>query len=246
MSKRFSKQSDLYARYRPDYPREMYDFIFRHLSARETAWDCATGSGQIANYLADHFDKVLATDISDEQLSYAPKRSNVEYLKASAENSGLAKDQFDLITVGQAIHWFDFDSFYQEVRRVAKNNALLAVIGYGMVRINKQINPLVDELYEKAFSTYFGEARKYLDQHYTTLPFPISEIPSPNFKRALHWSVDELEGYFNSWSAIQKIKTEQDYNPATNTIRKVRKMMGDKNKLEVTFPVFIRLGRIEK
>lgn len=132
MSKRFSEQSDLYARYRPDYPEEIYDFIFKHLSAKETAWDCATGSGQIAKYIASEFDTVYATDISEEQLAHAPKKENVIYSTASAEESGLPDNHFDLITVGQAIHWFNFDQFYEEIKRVAKTEALLAVIGYGM------------------------------------------------------------------------------------------------------------------
>lgn len=246
MAKRFSKQSDLYARYRPDYPQEMYDFIFKHLNAKETAWDCATGSGQIAKYLSNHFDKVYATDISREQLAYAPEKENINYSKAAAEDSGLPSDAFDLITVGQAIHWFDFDSFYREINRVGKEGALLAVIGYGMVRINKEVNPIIDRLYKTAFGNYFTEARDYLNNQYQTILFPFDEISAPAFEYSAKWTLDELEGYFNSWSAVQKMKSEQHINPVTEIIEEIQSAMPSTTVVEVTFPVFMRLGRIKK
>ena len=96
---RFSKQADLYARYRPEYPQELYNFIFKHLSAQHHAWDCATGSGQVANVLSKYFDEVIATDISEKQLSHAPQKPNISYRIAPAEDSGLPSDYFDLITV---------------------------------------------------------------------------------------------------------------------------------------------------
>lgn len=243
MSNQFSRQAELYARYRPGYPREMFNFIFEHLPSRQAAWDCATGSGQVAKDLADHFEHVFATDISAEQLHYAPKKSNIRYKQAPAENSGLPDNHFDLITVAQAIHWLEFEKFYCEIRRVAKDNALLAVIGYGMVRVDDEVNPIIDELYEKAFDAYFSENRTYLDDRYRTIPFPFDEIQTPDFNHRLNWTLDELEAYFNSWSAIQKIKSADDYNPAKETIQQLK----EKNiseSFEVTFPVFMRLGRI--
>jgi len=246
MSSQFSEQAQLYAKYRPGYPTALYDFIFDHLTTRHKAWDCATGSGQIAVHLAEYFDEVIATDISDEQLSYAPHKNNITYKVASAESSGLAANQFDLITVAQAIHWFDFQQFYAEVNRVAKDKALLAVIGYGMVRINDEADPIIDALYEEAFSTYFNKNRTYLDEEYQTIPFPFDEISSPSFQNDYRWSLDQLEGYFNSWSAVQKIKEEKGYNPVDETIDKLTSLLSDPQHITVTFPVYLRLGKIEK
>ncbi|WP_445664961.1 class I SAM-dependent methyltransferase [Fodinibius sp. AD559] len=242
--KRFSNQADLYAKYRPDYPDELYNFIFKHLDQQKIAWDCATGSGQVAGYLANHFDQVFANDISEEQLSNTPEKANITYLNTPAEHSGLPQNTFDLITIAQAIHWLGFEKFYNEVRRTARKNALLAVIGYGMVRIDKQSNTIIDDLYETAFSEYFNENRKYLDNHYHNIPFPFDEIPSPAFENRYIWSLDQLEGYFNSWSAIQRIKSEKGYNPADETIIKLEKLLSNPNKFEVTFPIFMRLGKL--
>lgn len=243
--KRFSKQAKLYAKYRPDYPKELYDFIFDHLSEKQVAWDCATGSGQIAGFLANHFNQVFANDISEEQLSFAPQKPHITYLNTSAENSGLPDNTFDLITIGQAIHWLNFDKFYDEVRRTARKNALLAVIGYGMIRINKEVNSIIDNLYETAFCQHFNENRQYLDKHYRTIPFPFKEITTPDFNHSLKWSIDQLEGYFNSWSAIQRIKSENKYNSVDQTVKKLKKALSNHQTITVTFPVFMRLGIID-
>src|SRR5690606_15220432 len=119
----FSKQSKAYAAFRPAYPPELYDFIFQFISNRSDAWDCATGNGQVARYLAEHFDKVHASDISAQQVSNAFIADNIFYSIAPAERSGFPDRQFDLITVAQALHWFDLPSFYGEVKRVARPGA---------------------------------------------------------------------------------------------------------------------------
>ena len=67
----FSSQSKVYAAFRPTYPKELYQFIFRHLTEKKVAWDCATGNGQVAQYLASYFNEVYATDISQQQLDHA-------------------------------------------------------------------------------------------------------------------------------------------------------------------------------
>src|SRR4051812_9215876 len=125
----FSGHAKLYATFRPDYPEELYQFIFAHLSQKSTAWDCATGNGQVAQYLSKHFAKVYATDISHQQLESAHRADNIFYSVSPAEKTPFHDDQFDLITVGQALHWFNLNEFYTEVKRIGKNNSLLA--GWG-------------------------------------------------------------------------------------------------------------------
>lgn len=244
MQDNFSEQAETYAQYRPAYPKELYDYIFAHLQKKGVAWDCGTGSGQVAAYLAEYFNKVYASDISEEQMNFAPQISNITYVNAPAEKTPFPDNIFDLVTVAQAIHWFNFDRFYAEVQRTTKKSALIAVIGYGMVRVNKLLNPMVDQFYDEVFQNYFMENRAYLDAHYATIPFPFSEIETPDFSISCDWSVSDLEGYFNSWSAVQKIKEEEGHNPVNQVIGRIKEYWGKDELKEVEFPIFIRLGQI--
>lgn len=120
MLDRFSGHADRYARYRIDYPDALYNYVLSFVNGRQSAWDCATGNGQVASTLARYFDQVEATDISQTQLEQALVLPNVRYQISRAEKTPFADNQFDLVTVGQALHWFDAEAFHREVRRVLK------------------------------------------------------------------------------------------------------------------------------
>lgn len=176
MKDNFSTQSAEYAIYRPTYPQELFDFLFSLVNQKESAWDCATGNGQVARVLAQHFAGVYATDISEKQLSQALKLPNVVYSVESSEKANVPDVSFDLITVAQAIHWFNFDAFYSEVKRTLKPNGLLAVIGYGVMVIDKKVDQVVHKLYEDILGKYWDSERIYIEEGYKTIPFPFDEI----------------------------------------------------------------------
>src|SRR5690606_3306632 len=108
------------AQARPGYPEALFEWLASQCEDRSLAWDCATGSGQAAIALARHFRQVIATDASAEQIANAGTAERVEYRVASAERSGLADESVDLVTVAQALHWFDIAAFHAEVKRVLK------------------------------------------------------------------------------------------------------------------------------
>ena len=116
----FSIQANTYAKYRPVYPKDLFDHLLQFVAQKNTAWDCATGNGQAAFALAPYFKKVTATDISEKQLSLAKPHPNIQYQISFAEQTSFPDNYFDLITVAQAYHWFTFDAFEKEVKRVAK------------------------------------------------------------------------------------------------------------------------------
>lgn len=178
----FSTQARYYARYRLTYPAELYDFVLSHIRGRDLAWDCATGNGQVAGELAKHFRRVIATDLSEKQLAEAIQKKNIDYQLKMAESSQQADYSFDLITVGQALHWFDLDAFYREVKRVAKPAGVLSVWGYGLMRILPEMDVLVLHFYRNVVGPYWEFNRSYVDSAYVTLPFPFREVPCPEFR----------------------------------------------------------------
>lgn len=240
----FSVQAGFYKKYRPIYPSKLYEFIFQHLDRYQHAWDCGTGSGQVAGYLADHFEKVFASDISRDQLNHAIQKENIRYINKPGEDSGYPAGFFDLIAVAQAVHWFDFDRFYKEVERTGRHHALIAVFGYGRIQTSGNLQPYVEKLYDKVFSEYYSSNRRYIEEHYRNIPFPFKEIPTPLFEYHTRLTIDELEGYFNTWSATQKYKAEYGENPVNPVIHQIRNKSNIDSKLHVWFPMFLRLGYV--
>lgn len=242
----FSKQANLYATFRPSYPEELYQFIFQHVKDKETVWDCATGNGQAAAYLSNHFKKVCATDISEKQLAYAYQADNISYSIAPAEQTSFQDDQFDLITVGQALHWFDLPRFYAEVKRVIKPDGILAAWGYNLLTISPEIDALILNFYQNTVGRYWDDARRFVETSYQPLPFPGEEIPAPSFYFSAEWTLENLEGYLMTWSSTQAYIKANNSNPVINLLPDVEKLWPAGVKKQVTFPIFIRLAAIPK
>src|SRR5205085_4908882 len=158
----FSAQAKAYAAYRPTYPRELFDYILSFVEERKTVWDCATGNGQAAVVLAEYFDKVEATDISEEQIRNAVQKENIHYQVCAAEKTPFADHSFDLITVAQAYHWLNWKAFREEATRVGKANAVVAVWTYGLLSTDDEsLNRLLNHFYRDIVGGFWDAERKY-------------------------------------------------------------------------------------
>ena len=243
----FSKQSDLYARYRPAYPKELYEYILSFVKEKNTAWDCATGNGQAAVVLADHFKKVIATDISAAQIEKATPKENIEYLVCPAESTPFEENTFDLVTVAQAYHWIKWDEFKKEVTRVCKPGAVIAAwMYYNHNTGDERIGKAIRDFYENITKPYWDYERKFVEEKYTTVEFDYDLLPVKTFDSILHWKREDLIGYISSWSAIQKFIKENGYSPVPIIEEEVKKLWPEDEMKKVVFPIYLKLGRIIK
>lgn len=244
MKDNFSSQSSQYAKFRPKYPQELYDFLLSYVSETKTAWDCATGNGQVATVLAKHFEQVYATDISEKQLANAPQISNIKYKIERAEHTDFRDNSFDLITVAQAIHWFKFDEFYAEVKRTLKPNGLFAVIGYGIMHITPQIDEVVHYLYQDILGDFWDVERRYIEDNYLNISFPFKEIDSPKLEITAQWNFDQLIGYLETWSALQHYIKAKETNPMAIVYNDLKQAWGNSNTHEIHFPLLLKVGTL--
>ena len=242
----FSGHSEQYAQHRPKYPDEVYAYLASLAPGRSLAWDCGTGSGQAAVGLANHFDKIYATDASAEQISAAHPHENVDYHVEPAERIALEANSADLITVAVAIHWFNFDQFYREVKRVLKPGGILAAWTYNSVEISPEIDEVIWHYYGEVVGTYWPKRIHYLEERYETLPFPFEEITPPEFRMEINWNLIQLAGFLDSWSATQRYKAQNGNHPLEIVWPQLREAWGDENEARlVRWPLYFRIGRNE-
>jgi len=242
---RFSTQAQQYARYRISYPPALYDWLLPQVAGRQRAWDCATGNGQVAAALAPHFEQVEATDLSANQLAQAPALPNVHYQVASAEHSPFAPASFDLITVGQAVHWFDEPAWHQEVRRVGRPGATLAEWGYNLVHTGKPaLDAYLRRFHDDTLGPYWDANRWHVIDEYAQLPFPFERVQTARFAVARCWSAAWFLEYLRTWSAAVK---HGQQHPGTDIIASVAEeltQLWGPGEREVEFPVFARAGLV--
>ena len=242
----FSKSSDDYAVYRPSYPLDLVNELADLCFTQNRALDCGCGTGQLSVLLAKRFEEVIATDASSAQIEKAQKEDNVIYQVALAEQSGLADESIDLITVAQAAHWLDLDKFYKEVERIARPNGILALITYGVLHVEGSIDTLIQQFYYQTIGPYWPAERQHVEDGYQSLPFPFTEIKVATVNMEEFWSLDELLGYFNTWSAVKEAEKVLSFNPVDQLRIVLLPEWGDpENKKRISWPLSIRAGKVK-
>ncbi|HJU65925.1 MAG TPA: class I SAM-dependent methyltransferase [Gemmatimonadaceae bacterium] len=239
----FSGIASSYARYRPRYPRALGEWLAARVSRRRRAWDCGTGNGQVAVMLAEHFEQVVATDASAQQLEQAVAYPSVDYVCATAERSPLAASRFDLVAVGQALHWFDAPAFFAEASRVVAPDGLVAVWCYGVLSVGPGVDALLHELYYDVVGKYWPPKRALVDSGYAGVEFPFEEIEPPSLAIEQIWSLPDLLGYVATWSATVRFRRETGQDPVDVIRSRLEPAWGSAaSRREVRWPLFVRAG----
>ncbi|MFD2514113.1 class I SAM-dependent methyltransferase [Pontibacter locisalis] len=244
MKDNFSGHAADYAKYRPTYPHELIAHLVALAPSHTLAWDCATGNGQVAGMLSEYFASVVATDISEQQLRNAPQLLNIQYLIEPAEHTSLSTSSVDLIVVAQAVHWFEFELFYKEAKRVLKPQGVLALIGYGLIRIDSSVDKVIERLYDGILSSYWDVERRYIDENYRTIPFPFTELEVPHFTMTSTWTLEQLIGYLNTWSAVKHYEKQHQENPVGLVEQELRQAWGNDPHKTVSFEIISRVGKV--
>jgi SAM-dependent methyltransferase len=238
----FSKQAAGYAKFRPRYPQELFNYLGSIAPGRQLAWDCGTGNGQAAVGLASVFDRVIATDASEKQIANAQLHERVKYRVAPAENSGIDSATIDLIIVAQALHWFDLDRFYAEARRVLKPDGILAASAYNLLHIEPAIDQVINRYYQEVVGPFWPPERRLIEQ-FVDLPFPFQQIHPPKFEMTASWDLDHLVGYFRTWSSTQRFIAAKGADPLQEISAELGSAWGPpKRTRDVNWPLTLRVG----
>lgn len=242
----FSGHAALYARHRPGYPDALFAYLAARAPGRTLAWDCGTGSGQAAHGLARHFDAVVATDASAAQLAHAVPHARVVYRRAPAEAAPLADGTVDLVTVAQALHWFDLDGFYAEARRVLRPDGVLAVWSYGLATVDAAVDAVVRRYHDDVVGPYWPPERRHYGEGYRALPFPFAEEAPPPFHLEETWTLGQLAGYLRSWSATQRCHAATGGDPLAVVAADLAAAWGKADAVRtVRWPLTVRVGRAD-
>lgn len=242
----FSRDPRAYAAFRPHYPPALFRWLAGLVARRDVAWDCATGTGQAAAGLAEHFTRVVATDLSAAQLSAAESHPRIEYRVAPAHASGLAPGSVDLVTVAQALHWIEPASFYREVRRVAAPGAAIAAWTYGSPEVEPGLDRVIERFYRETVGPYWPPERRHVEARYAELPFPFEPIPVPELAIEVGLALPAMLGYVGTWSATRKYIEARGEDPVPALGRALAPHWGPPDRVRaVRWPLSVLAGRLD-
>lgn len=240
----FGRQAQNYARYRPGYPAQLFDFVVSLVPSRQTAWDCGTGNGQAAVALARYFDSVIATDKSALQIEKAEQKPNIIYRVLAAETTDLGEHSTDLVTCANAVHWFDIPAFFKEVRRVLKPRGVVAVWCYSSVRAQQPVQEALDS-FTAGLKPYWPASIELVTKKYQTLEFPFEEIEAPPLQMEVDWTMEQIAGYISTWSAVQRFRDQVGVDPIIQLREQLKPLFKSAEEVcRITFPLPMRVGRV--
>jgi len=211
-----------YAEFRPEYPAALYDFLLQLVPSRELAWDCGTGIGQAAHVLARHFVRVVVTE--------TPRQ--------------FARASVDLVTVAQAAHWFETGSFYEAASAALRPNGIIAIWGYGFCSISPEIDAILHPYGREFLTPYWSERSTIALEGYRQLPFPFARVATPHFQMTTTWSLPQLRGYLDSWSATQAYKVRVGRDPFEAIEASLISAWGDPTRShQIAWDLTVLIGR---
>jgi len=242
----FTLVADCYAAHRPTYPEALYAWLARAAPSRSLVWEPGAGSGQASVGLAGWFDHVVATELSAEMLERAPAHPRVAYSVGVAGQSGLPDRSVDLVAVAQAMHWFDFERFYAEARRVLVPGGVLAAWSYGVPQLQgPAVNRAFQKFYQNVVAQWWPTERSHVESGYRTIPFPFEELGHPPFQMLVRWPLASLLGYCRSWSAVELYRQALNEDPVIQLEAALAPIWGEPGlRRVVSWPLALRAGRV--
>ncbi len=239
----FSGHADDYARYRPDYPGELYAWLAECAPGTGLAWDAGTGNGQAARGLARHFNRVHASDASREQIANAPSSERIGYAVEPAEQCSLGDAVADLVSVSQALHWFDHHRFFNEVRRVLRPGGLFAAWTYRGAVVSERVDQVVRHYHDAIVGAYWPPERRMVEEGYSGIGIPFREIDPPAMAISVEWRLDDYCRYLRTWSATQRFMKANGTDPLQRVLPELIKAWGGLDRLRtIRWPMVIRAG----
>lgn len=240
----FSGHAADYAQARPTYPDALYDWLAAQCARRELAWDAGCGNGQAARALAMRFARVIATDPSAGQIEQAAPDAHIEYRVEPAEAPSLDASSADLVTVAQALHWFDLPRFYSAVRRTLRPGGVIAAWTYGLTHVDAAVDRVFMQLYDEVLGDYWPHERRHVENGYAELDFPFVPIEAPAFEMECAWSLPHYLAYLRTWSATQRYLRARGEDPVAAMAPDFQCAWGDPSTpRRVRWPLGLRVGR---
>ncbi len=235
---KFNECAEAYRAYRPEYPKELYDFLeqrFR-LSSDSTIVDVGAGTGKAAIAMAKRGWKVVAIELSIEMIEQGKKAAKeagveIDYRHGTAEDIQVKTACADLVTTAQAFHWFDVPKTLKECHRVLKPNGGVAIWWNSRDKKKAAYLQAIQDLIHKYNSDYKTDLWKKNDSKEADKHLKESQlfkrIQKRVFRHETYLTFDGYIGLANSFSYVGN---------AMNSETKVKFFMELRTLLKKEFP----------
>jgi ubiquinone/menaquinone biosynthesis C-methylase UbiE len=218
----FEGTAGYYAKYRPTYPKQLFDDIIEafELNGQGSLLDLGCGTGEMAIPLAPYFKNVLAIDPDRQMLDYgrrktaAQKINNIEWQKGSSKTLTEVNRLFKMVTMGQSFHWMDEKIVIDKLYGMLEPGGVLVIVGNAAESVLQNVRAArKNEIVKKMLVKYLGPERRAGNKIYkpSSLDWQKDLFPKTrfgNFQTAYYLvqiprNIDQIVGqlFSMSWAA---------------------------------------------
>ncbi len=243
----FDTKSKFYSKYRPQYANEFIAYLNNNYfnDKNKIVADIGCGTGLLSKQILDCNMKVIGIEPNKEMLNkaltYLKDYANFTSINATAENTTLKDNSIDIITVGQAFHWFELDQFKKESLRILKKDGLVVLVWNRKCKGNMENNrKVIVEKYRSIMDSYNCSWKereeginKFFNGDFLKLEFdnPLIETWEEFIGRtlsashAINISDERIEEYINEWKIFfDKYKKDGKVTTRNKTIAFIGKI----------------------
>lgn len=202
---KFSGKAEIYTKYRPKYPNAAIEYLIKkcNLSNNSKVVDIGCGTGILTKQLLDKNIDTIGIEPNIDMYNQAIellKEYKVSIINSSAEDTTLLDNFADLVTVAQALHWFDLEKFILEYKRILKQNGRVAIIYNNANEESEAVSEFLD-IHRELCPKYIGFSRGINSKKdiYTEM-FGINNFLVNTYNNDQSLSFEEYMGYAKSLS----------------------------------------------
>lgn len=218
---KFTGKAVSYQKYRPEYPNECISFILKRSKVTKDSViaDIGAGTGKLTKLFLDKGFKVIAVEPNSDMINTLKDtlrnyENLVEVNLSSAENTKIASNSTDLITVAQAFHWFEPDLFKAECKRILKSNGYVAILA-NLLNLSFDMEIKIKEIHEKYTDYCFDKFKNSSITDFFNNSFFLKD-----FENNILLNEEEFVGLFNTMSYSLK-ETDKMYDEYITEFKKL-------------------------
>ena len=180
-------------------PQELIVWLSTLPTNKRTCLDCGAGHGEIASWLASHYDKTYALDVVERPI---PDARNLQFVLGDANEIPFKNNSFSLVVSMQSLHHFDVDKHLSSVHSVLELHGIFASLCWGEIILPKVVSDAYQCVFE-VIEPYWEPERDWVTSGYAGLPFEGKKIELPRTRHKKYVNLDQFEDIIASWSSFK-------------------------------------------
>lgn len=196
----FTGRAETYEIARPNYPKSALNYILNLAPEQPVFADIGAGTGKFTQLLASTKQPVFAVEPNEEMRNQLLKKlqdfPNVSILNGTDKQTHIPDHSVDIITVAQALHWFNPVDFRAECRRIAKAGAIVfALYNDSLGSKREHANNSAQDFFNQPTIQKFPNFLSYDRENWITYMHSHSHAPLPTDSSYKGW-LKQIEQIF--------------------------------------------------